>query len=218
MDTIAPNLSSKVKPSYKVETLDDLAAVYQAPKEYALTKQTDHITAPGRAFIEAAPFVVMATATADGIDCSPKGDAPGFIKILDERTLLIPDRPGNNRIDGMKNLIANPKIGLIFMVPGADETYRVNGTAIISTDPDLMAHCEANGKLPRTVIVVTVEEAFNHCSKAFARSKLWSAGTQGRPDGVPTGGTFAAHRDGGDADYARRHDRDYAKRMPGELY
>ena len=212
MDTIAP------KPSYTVETLDDLAAIYQAPKEYALTKETDYITDPGRAFIEAAPFVIMATSTADGIDCSPKGDAPGFIKILDERTLLIPDRPGNNRIDGMKNLIDNPKIGLIFMVPGADETYRVNGTVTISTDPDLMARCEANGKPPRTVIVVTVEEAFNHCSKAFARSKLWSAGKQGRPEGVPTGGAFAAYRDGGDADYASRHDQDYAKRMPGELY
>ncbi len=206
------------KPAFDITTLDQLSAIYQAPKEAVLTKQTDYITPPGRAFIEAAPFVVMATATAVGIDCSPKGDVPGFVKILNERTLLVPDRPGNNRIDGMKNLIANPKIGLIFMVPGANETYRVNGTATISTDPELMARCAEKGKLPRTVIVVRVEEAFNHCSKAFTRAKLWEAGQEGRPDGVPTGGGFAAFRDGEDEAYAARYDADYAKRVPNELY
>ena len=212
MDTIDRNTS------FDITTLEQLSAIYRAPKEAVLTKQTDFITPPGRALIEASPFIIMATATEDGIDCSPKGDFPGFIKILDERTLLVPDRPGNNRIDGIKNLIANPKIGLIFMVPGAEETYRVNGSARISTDPDLMSRCEANGKPPRVVIVVTVEEAFNHCPKAFVRAKLWQAGMQGRPDGIPTTGSFAAYREGYDADYAEKYDTDYAQRIPNELY
>lgn len=203
---------------YTVDSLEGLAAIYKQPAPAVIDKVADHITPPGRDFIAASPFLVLATANADGIDCSPKGDAPGFVQLLDERTLLIPDRPGNNRIDGMKNLIENPKVGIIFMMPGGNETFRVNGTARISIDPALLERCAVNGKLPRAVIVVAVEEAFSHCPKALVRSRLWEVGAQGRPEGAPTHGHFAAWRDGGDEAYAEKYNADYAKRIPNELY
>ncbi len=212
MDTIE-------KPAaYTVTSLEDLAEIYDAPAETALTKQTDHVTAPGRAFIAASPFLILATASAAGIDCSPKGDAPGFVQLLDDRTILIPDRPGNNRIDGMKNIIDNPSVGIIFMVPGSNSTYRVNGTARISTDPELLGRFEVRGKLPRVVIAVSVEEAFSHCPKAFVRARLWHGDTKDLPDSVPTHGDFAAHRDGGDKAYAEKYDVEYAERMKSRLY
>jgi hypothetical protein len=200
---------------YTIDTLEALDAIYAKPLETAVNKQTDFVTEPGRAFIAASPFLILATANAAGIDCSPKGDAPGFVQLLDERTVLIPDRPGNNRIDGMKNLIDNPRVGIIFMVPGSDITYRINGSAKISVDPGLLSRFAVRGKLPRAVIVVSVAEAFPHCPKAFVRAKLWGGSL---PDGVPTHGDFAALRDGGDRDYAEKYNADYAERMKGQLY
>ena len=204
--------------THTVTTLEQLAALYKPPQEAVLRKVTNHITEPGRAFIAGAPFIIMSTAGDGGIDCSPKGDAPGFVQVADSRTLLIPDRPGNNRLDGMKNLIANPRIGIIFIVPGIDHCYRVNGTAKISTDPALVARFLVNDRAPRVVLVVAVEEAFSHCPKAMIRSKLWQAGAAGRPAGVPSHGQFAAFRDGGDEAYALNYEEQYAKRIPNELY
>jgi uncharacterized protein len=203
---------------FKVTTLEALAAIYKPPHANALRKVTDHITEPGGAFIAASPFLVLATVGEGGLDCSPKGDQPGFVQVFDSRTLLIPDRPGNNRIDGMRNLVANPQIGIIFMIPGANETYRVNGTATISTDPALLSRFLVNAKPPRAVLVVTVEEAYSHCPKALVRSNLWQAAVVGRPQGAPSHGQFAAHRDGGDDAYARKYDAEYAERIPKELY
>ena len=203
---------------FTVETVERLDEIYGDVVTGALGKQTDHVTEPGRAFIAASSFLILATASEAGIDCSPKGDVPGFVQLLNDRTLLIPDRPGNNRIDGMKNIIANPAVGIIFLGPGANETYRVNGRAKISVDPALLSRFLVHHKQPRVVIAVTVEEAFAHCPKAFVRSKLWQAGTTGRPEGVPTHGSFAAFRDGGDEAYAAKYDAEYAKRIPGELY
>lgn len=203
---------------YAIDSLDRLAQVYDRPAEGVLKKETSEISPAGRAFIERAPFLILATASEDGIDCSPKGDGPGFVQLLDDKTLLIPDRPGNNRVDGMKNIIANPKIGIIFMVPGANETYRVNGSAKISVDPALLDRFLVQGKRPRAVIVVTVEQAFNHCPKAFVRSNLWATGAKGRPEGVPTTGRFAAQREGADESFAAKYDADYAIRMPKQLY
>ena len=119
--------------AYTVTTREALDEIYARPLQPVIDKETDFITEPGRAFIAAAPFLILATANETGIDCSPKGDAPGFVQVLDERTVLIPDRPGNNRIDGMKNLIDNPQVGIIFMVPGSDITFRINGSARISS-------------------------------------------------------------------------------------
>ena len=158
--------------AYTVTSLDDLAKIYAKPLPRVAVKETDYITEIGRAFIAASPFLVLATSNGTTLDCSPKGDAPGFVQLLNDRTLLIPDRPGNNRLDGMKNLLANPKVGIIFMIPGSNNTYRVNGSAKISTDPELLKRFAVGGKPPRAVIVVAVEEAFNHCPKALVRAKL----------------------------------------------
>ena len=208
MDTVDLN------DAYTIRTLDDLAKIYSKPLPKIANKETDHITEVGRAFIAASPFLVLATSNGANIDCSPKGDAPGFVQLLDDRTLLIPDRPGNNRIDGMKNLLVNPKVGIIFMVPGSNETYRVTGSATISTDPELLKRFEVLGKLPRVVVLVSV--AFNHCPKTFVRAKLWDANA--RPTDAPTHGDFAASRDGKDTAYAKDYNEKYAERLKTELY
>ncbi len=200
-----------------VTTVEELAGMYNQPAERVIKKERDHVDSLGRAFIAASPFLLMATGSQQGLDCSPKGDKPGFVQIEDDgRTLLIPDRPGNNRIDGLKNLIEDPRIALIFLVPGANETFRVNGRARISRDPRLRQRFAVDGREPRAVIVVAVQQAFQHCPKALVRSQLWNAGKDKRPEGVPTLGDFAAARNPGiDAGV---YDADYAKRMVKELY
>jgi uncharacterized protein len=196
---------------------EDLATLYARPSDRVLRKEIDHVDAAGRAFIAASPFLVLATGSSQGLDCSPKGDKPGFVQVEDDgRTLLVPDRRGNNRIDSLKNLIEDPRIGMIFFVPGANETYRVNGRARISADPVLRQRFAVDGKEPATVIVVAVEQAFQHCPKALVRSELWNAGGAGRPKGVPTLGDFAAARTPGTDSAA--YDADYARRMRSELY
>ena len=200
-----------------VTTIEDLAAIYKRPTERLINKELNYIDALGHAFIAASPFLVLATGSQEGLDCSPKGDKPGFVQVEDDgRTLLIPDRPGNNRIDGLKNLIEDQRIGLIFLVPGANEVFRVNGRARISLDPNLKRRFAVDGKEPRTVIVVTVEQAFQHCPKALIRSDLWKVGTGGRPEGLPTLGDFAAARNAGID--SGEFDADYTKRIAKELY
>ena len=200
-----------------VTAVDELATLYARPLERVLNKELDHIDAAGRAFIAASPFLILATGSRQGLDCSPKGDAPGFVQVEDGgRTLLIPDRRGNNRLDSLKNLVEDPRIGLIFLVPGANETYRVNGRARVSVDPALKRRFAVDGKEPATVIIVAVEQAFQHCPKALVRSNLWKSGSQGRPEGVPTLGDFAAARTPGTDSAA--YDADFARRMPSELY
>ena len=142
--------------------------------ERAAQKQLDRLDRHCRRFIELSPFLVMATSDAAGrCDASPKGDAPGFVQVRDEHTLLIPDRIGNNRVDSLSNILANPRIGLIFFLPGYQETLRVNGRAEISSDPGLLEATAHAGKPPKSVIVVAVEEAYMHCGKALIRSHLW---------------------------------------------
>jgi uncharacterized protein len=203
--------------SYWVTTLEELGSIYKRPTERVMKKEIDHVDALGRAFIVASPFLVLASAGQGRLDCSPKGDKPGFVQVEDDgRTLLIPDRPGNNRIDSLKNLIEDQRIGLIFLVPGANETFRVNGRARISCDPNLKRRFVVEGKEPRTVIVVAVEQAFHHCPKALVRSDLWKAGEGSRPEGVPTLGDFAAARNRC-IDRAA-FDAEYTKRIANELY
>jgi uncharacterized protein len=200
-----------------VTTADELATHYAPPLERVLKKELDHVDALGRAFIAASPFLVLATVGEAGLDCSPKGDQPGFVQVADDgRTLLIPDRRGNNRLDGLKNIVEDPRVGLIFFIPGANETYRVNGRAQISADPSLRQRFAVDGKEPTTVTVVAVEQAFPHCPKALVRSDLWRAAGTGRPKSAPTLGEFAAARNPGTD--AATYDAEYAQRMPGELY
>jgi uncharacterized protein len=200
-----------------VSTLEGLGTLYKPASERSIKKELDYVDELGRAFIAASPFLVMATGSERGFDCSPKGDKPGFVQVEEDgRRLLIPDRPGNNRIDGLKNLIEDQRVGLIFLAPGANETFRVNGRARISFDPNLTARFAVDGKQPRTVLVVTVEQAFQHCPKALIRSNLWDAGTRGRPTAVPTHGEFHAARNLEIDSIA--FDAEYANRIPKELY
>src|SRR5215471_10716333 len=200
-----------------VTAADELATLYAQPSERVLKKEIDHVDGLGRAFIAASPFLILATGSSQGLDCSPKGDKPGFVQVEDDgRTLLIPDRRGNNRIDSIKNLVEDPRVALIFLVPGANETYRVNGRARVSVDPALKRRFAVDGKAPATVIVIEVEQAFQHCPKALVRSNLWKAGSGDRPKNVPTLGDFAAARTPGIDSSA--YDADYARRMPSELY
>ena len=155
----------------------DLRAIMGEPvHELVLAKSSGSLTEPMKTYIKLSPFVCIATHGKSGTsDVSPRGDAPGFVHILDNRTLVIPDRPGNKRLDSITNIINQPNMALLFMIPGVLETLRVNGKGIVSTDPELLQRFEVNGKLPALVIVVTVAEAFGHCSKAFKRSKLWQS-------------------------------------------
>src|SRR5207248_6499030 len=152
----------------------DLRALLGTPSEVALKKQIAALDGHCRALIAHAPFMLLATAGADGrCDVSPKGDPPGFARVLDDTHLVIPDRPGNKRLDGMRNILENPHVGLIFLVPARGETLRVNGRAAITRDPELLARMEVGGKRPLLAIGVEVEEVFLHCAKAFKRSRLW---------------------------------------------
>src|SRR5438477_2478921 len=145
---------------HRVTTLEALATLYGEPYGPAIVKEIDHINPPYRKFIEAAPFFALATCGPEGLDCSPRGDAPGFVTVADEKTLLIPDRRGNNRIDSLRNIIADPRVALLFLVPGLGETLRINGRATISVDPALLARFAVAGKQPRSVIVIAVETVF----------------------------------------------------------
>ena len=160
---------------YQISSEAELRALMGEPVHELITaKSADRITAPMRRFIGLSPFCCLATHGADGTgDVSPRGDAPGFVRVLDDKTLLMPDRPGNKRLDSVVNIIEQPRLGLLFMIPGVLDTLRVNGTAVITTDPSLLADCEVQGKVPPIGILVTVEEALGHCSKALRRSRLW---------------------------------------------
>ena len=157
-----------------VTDLAELRALVGEPAELARKKQIDRLDAHCREFIAHAPFLLLGTADAAGhCDVSPKGDAPGFVRVLDDHHLVIPDRPGNKRLDGMRNILENPHVGLIFLVPGRGETLRVNGRATLVRDPELQARMEVLGKRPLHAIGVDVEEVFLHCAKAFKRAGLW---------------------------------------------
>jgi PPOX class probable FMN-dependent enzyme len=158
-----------------IDCEDDLRSLYGEPGDMAVRKCIGQLDEHCRAFIALSPFLALGTSRPGrGADVSPRGDAPGFVIVLDERTLAIPDRPGNNRLDSASNVVANPEVALLFLIPGIDETLRVNGTAHITTDPDLLARMEVQGKRPKSAMVVEVREAMLHCAKAFRRSRLWS--------------------------------------------
>jgi hypothetical protein len=170
-----------------------LRALYGEPGRLALLKELDHLDANCRRFVELSPFVCLATFGADGrADNSPRGDAPGFVAVADDRTLLLPDRPGNNRVDSLANIVHRPEVGLLFFIPGFTETLRVNGRARLSTAPDLRARFVVNGRAPKLVVVITVEEAFLQCSKALIRSRLWEEDAKVDRKVLPTLGQMIA--------------------------
>lgn len=163
------------------------AVVGGEPSEVARRKELTALDKHARAFIANSPFLLLGTSGPDGrCDVSPKGDAPGFVQVLDDHRLIIPDRPGNRRLDGMRAIIDNPHVGLIFLVPGKEETLRVNGRAWITRDPELLARSAVGGKLPQLALGVEVEECFMHCAKAFKRSRLWEPTTWPEPGALPS--------------------------------
>ena len=163
----------------EIASLEALRTLYREPSERAVRKQLDRLDAHCRRYLSLSPFLVIASTDADGrVDASPRGGDPGFVKILDERTVLIPDSPGNNRLDSLQNLIGRPGVGLLFMIPGVDETLRINGRATLRTDDALLALCTNERRRPPLVIAVEVREVYLHCAKSLMRSKLWDSGAK----------------------------------------
>ena len=172
-----------------IDSLEALRGLYAEPRGRSLTKQLDRLDVHCRRFVSLSPFVVVATAGADGrMDCSPRGGEPGFVKAPDERTLLLPDAPGNNRLDSMTNVLATGRIGLLFMIPGVDETLRVNGRARLADEADRLAHFAGAARAPKLAFEVAVEEAYLHCAKALMRSRLWAAESRMERSVLPTMG------------------------------
>ena len=200
-----------------ISNLEQLEAIYGKPGERALWKEIDYLNDDYCAFVKASPFVVLASIGSEGSDCSPRGDPAGFVSILDNRTLAIPDRPGNNRIDNLRNIVSDPRVSLLFLIPGVGEALRVNGRAYISTDPELLASFEVRGKLPRTVIVVKIQAAYFHCAKAIVRSDLWNPATHVPRDSLPTAGQMHRRLSGNDFD-GETYDRQLPARTISELY
>ncbi len=165
-----------LKPEFLIDDETDLRASFSATHDLAIKKCLNHIDEHGRDFINRSPFLCIGTQATDGsADVSPRGDPRGFVKILDNKTLLIPDRPGNNRLDTLSNILTNPKVGLLFLIPGFDDTMRINGRAQLTRDPELLALMSVKDRMPTVAIAVHVDEVFLHCAKALRRSKLWDA-------------------------------------------
>ena len=189
-----------------VATIDQLETIYGRPNEASTVKVADRITPQYRVLIDKSPFAALATCGPEGLDCSPRGDLPGFVRVHDETTLMMPDRRGNNRVDSLRNIVRDPRVALLFLIPGSGSTLRVNGRARVSADADLLASFKVDGKAPRTVIVMTVDEIYFQCARAIVRSDLWNPDRRVDPKSLPTPGQILAemseNRVGGE-DYDR---------------
>ncbi|MGO4836155.1 pyridoxamine 5'-phosphate oxidase family protein [Rhizobiaceae sp. 2RAB30] len=175
-----------------ITTIEQLEALYGHPGETSLVKELDHVIPEYAAFIEASPFVSLATRGPEGLDCSPRGDKAGFVRIHDDRTLMMPDRRGNNRADSLKNIIRDPQVALLFLVPGSGTTLRVNGRAVISVDADLCSSFTIEGKPARSVTIIAVEAVYFQCARAIHRSELWNPARRVDPASLPTPGQILA--------------------------
>ncbi|HEY8288307.1 MAG TPA: pyridoxamine 5'-phosphate oxidase family protein [Acetobacteraceae bacterium] len=195
-------------------TLDSLYGEISAG---AIAKEIDYIHPHYRAMIEASPFVVVATNGPGGLDASPRGDPAGFVQVADDRTVLIPDRRGNNRADSLRNIIHDPRVALLFLIPGVGETLRVNGRASISVAPDLLARFEFRGTLPRAVIIVEAERVYFQCPKALVRSELWNPDKRIERRSLPSTGTILADITAGRVG-GEQYDKDYPDRLRRTLY
>jgi PPOX class probable FMN-dependent enzyme len=206
-----------ISPPNMVSTIAELEAIYGEPLAQSLVKEIDYISDHYRAFIEQSPFMVLASVAEEGLDCSPRGDPPGFVRVVDEKTVMIPDRRGNNRIDTLRNLVRDPRVSLLFLVPGVGETLRINGRATISVDPDLCASFDMNGKTPRSVIVVTVERVYFQCQKALARSRLWDPEARIERKELPSAGDILQKLSKNDFD-GDAYDKNYPERLKKTIY
>ena len=197
-----------------VSTESELDALYGQPVPTSILKEIDHISEDYGRYISASPFVIMATSGPEGLDCSPRGDPAGFVSIHDARTLMIPDRRGNNRLDSLRNIVRDPRIALLFLIPGSGTTMRVNGTAVLSVDPDLCASFAMDGKTPKCVIVIHVERCYTQCKKAIVRAQLWDL--EARQDDLPSIGAMMQNLDNGFD--GKAYDAEYPERMKRTLY
>ena len=175
-----------------ITSVDQLEALYGIPGETSTAKEIDHISPHYRRYIEASPFVALATGGPEGLDCSPLGDARGFVRIHDDKTVMMPDRRGNNRVDSLRNIVRDPRVGLLFLIPGSGNTLRLNGRAHLSTDPALLDSFAMEGKPPRSVIVIAVERVYFQCARAILRAELWNPETHVAADALPSAGDILA--------------------------
>ena len=200
-----------------IATIEQLEAIYGHPNEASTVKVADRITPSYRVLIDKSPFAALATCGPEGLDCSPRGDLPGFVRVADEKTLMMPDRRGNNRVDSLRNIVRDPRVALLFLIPGAGSMLRVNGRAQLSADADLLASFRMEDKTPRSAIVMTVEEIYFQCARAIVRSELWNPDKRVDPGSLPTPGQILAemseNRVGGEA-----YDREWPERARQSLW
>ena len=200
-----------------IDTVADLEALFGTVGEASIRKEVPWLHPHYQALVKASPFAVLATASAEGLDISPRGDPAGFVEVQDERTLLLPERRGNNRVDSLRNIVADPRVALLFLIPGVGETLRVNGRATISVEPALLKRFAMNGQLPKCVLVIAVETALFQCARAIARSNLWQPVPADAPRPVPTPGEILEALTQAAIDGAT-YDRDLSERQRTTLY
>jgi len=206
-----------VSSEHRVTTAEQLESLYGEIPRKSIVKEIDYISDHYRAFIEKSPFVVIGTSGPHGVDCSPRGDPPGFVRVQDEKTLMVPDRRGNNRVDSMHNLVHDPRISLLFLIPGVGETLRVSGRAAIVTDPELCASFKMQGKIPASVLIVTAERVYYQCQKALVRSRLWSTEAQIERSELPSPGQILEALSNKEIDGAE-FDRTYPEHLKESIY
>jgi PPOX class probable FMN-dependent enzyme len=175
-----------------IATVEQLEAIYGQPNEASTVKVSAKITPPYRALIDKSPLAALATCGPEGLDCSPRGDLPGFVRVHDDKTLMMPDRRGNNRVDSLRNIVRDPRVALLFLIPGSGSTLRVNGRAQISVHSDLLASFSVDDKAPRTVIIMTVDEIYFQCARAIVRSDMWNPDKRVDSKTLPTPGQLLA--------------------------
>jgi PPOX class probable FMN-dependent enzyme len=200
-----------------IKTIAELEAIYGEPMEASLVKEVDHITPHYRRFIEVSPFAILATVGPEGLDASPRGDQPGFVRIEDENTLMLPDRRGNNRVDSLRNIVRNPFVALLFLIPGSGNTLRVNGRAHLSTDPVLLQSFAVEDKAPRSITVIKTDAVYFQCARALVRSDLWNPAKHIDPKSLPSAGQILAalsgNRVGGES-----YDKNWPQRAKETLW
>jgi len=200
-----------------LKTEAQLEAIYGKPAEAATVKEVNWITPHYRAYIEASPYAALATSGPEGLDCSPRGDKPGFVRVHDEKTLMLPDRRGNNRIDSLRNIVRDPKVALLFMIPGIGNTLRVNGRAHLSVEPGLLESFAVEERAPRSVTVIEVDAVYFQCARALVRSELWNPERHVDPKSLPSAGQILAalsqDRVGGE-----KYDREWPGRAAATMW
>jgi uncharacterized protein len=201
----------------RITSETELEAIYDQPVPTSILKEVDCITDDYRKLIEASPFAILATSGPEGLDCSPRGDPRGFVRVADPKTLMVPDRRGNNRIDSLRNIVRDPRVALLFLIPGIGTTMRVNGRAHLSTDEELCASFAMEGKNPKCVVVITVERAYTQCQKAIVRSRLWDPEMHVAKSELPTVGEMMERLSNGEFD-GKAYDAEYPERMKRTIY